>query len=203
MKKLLLILLPLSMFVLGFKLVNSTVNYSTYSKVSDESKVEWKAWHLGKTGERYGIVKLKSGKLNLKDGKLYSGKFIMDILNLTVENFDDDNNEKLMDHLNSMDFFMTDEFPTAKFEITNATPIEGEYNYLLEGNLLIKNVNKNIQFNVNVIQTEKEISLVSEYFEVDRTDWGLNYHTESSVGIPVDYLIANEIAFKIHLKLTK
>ncbi len=203
MKKLLYIFLPLCLFTLGFQLANNKSSYTTYSKLSDDSKIEWKAWHLGKTGERYGIVKLKSGKLNLKEGKLHSGKFIMDIKNLTVENFKDNKNEKLMGHLNSADFFKTDEFPTAKFEITNTTQIEGDFDYLLEGNLMIKNVNKNIQFKVNVNQTESEISLVSEYFEIDRTDWGLTYNAEGTEGVLADYIIANEIGFKIHLKLTK
>ena len=203
MKKLLYLISPLCIFALGFQLSNTKTNYTTYNKLSNESEIEWKAWHLGRTGERYGIVKIKTGKLNLKDGKLHSGKFIMDIKNLTVENFKDDKNEKLMMHLNSADFFKTDSFPTAKFEITDATPITGKFNYLLEGNLLIKNVNKNIKFSINLTQSRDEISLVSEYFEIDRRDWGLTYNAEGTEGVLADYIIMNEIGFKINLRLTK
>jgi len=177
----------------------------TYDVLGDHNHVDWKAWHLGKTGERFGTVVLSAAKASVNEGALVAGKFVLDLTALTVENFGDDTaqNEKLRGHLTSGDFFLTDSFPTATFEITNVDTTSGDFNSIVTGNLTIKGVSKSISFKSNVEITEDAVSIASETFEVNREDWGLSYHNEGSVGVPADYLIANEIAFTIHANLTK
>ena len=177
----------------------------TYNVLGDHNHVDWKAWHLGKTGERYGKVSLQDAEASVNEGSLVGGKFVMDLTALTVENFGDDTaqNEKLKGHLTSGDFFLTDSFPTATFEITNVDTTSGDFNSVLTGNLTIKGVSKSISFKSNVEITKEAVSIASETFEVNREDWGLTYHNEGTVGVPADYLIANEIAFTIHANMTK
>lgn len=177
----------------------------TYSTLGDHNHVDWKAWHLGKTGERFGKVMIKDAEASVNDGALAGGKFVLDLTSLTVENFGEDTaqNEKLRGHLTSGDFFLTDTFPTATFEITSVDSTAGDYNSSISGNLTIKGISKNITFNANVEVTEENVSISSETFEVNREDWGLTYHNEGTAGVPVDYLIANEIAFTIHASLAK
>lgn len=177
----------------------------TYNVLGDHNHVDWKAWHLGKTGERFGKVTLESAEASVNEGALVGGKFVLDLTALTVENFGDDTvqNDKLRGHLTSGDFFLTDSFPTATFEITSVDTTSGDYNSVVTGNLTIKGVSKSISFNSNVEITEDALSISSETFEVNREDWGLTYHNEGTVGVPADYLIAKEIAFTIHSNLTK
>jgi polyisoprenoid-binding protein YceI len=177
----------------------------TYNVLGDHNHVDWKAWHLGKTGERFGKVSLQNAEASVNDGSLVGGKFVMDLTALTVENFGDDTaqNEKLKGHLTSGDFFLTDSFPTATFEITGVDTTSGDFNSVLTGNLTIKGLSKSISFKSNVDITVDAISIASETFEVNREDWGLTYHNEGTVGVPADYLIANEIAFTIHANMTK
>ncbi|MDB4088540.1 YceI family protein [Flavobacteriales bacterium] len=177
----------------------------TYNVLADHNHVDWKAWHLGKTGERYGKVTLESAEASVNEGSLVGGKFVLDLTALTVENFGDDTaqNDKLRGHLTSGDFFLTDSFPTATFEITGVDTTSGDFNSVVTGNLTIKGVSKSISFKSNVEIAEDAISISSETFEVNREDWGLSYHNEGTVGVPADYLIANEIAFTIHSNLTK
>jgi polyisoprenoid-binding protein YceI len=177
----------------------------TYNVLGDHNHVDWKAWHLGKTGERYGKVSLQDAEASVNEGSLVGGKFVMDLTALTVENFGDDTaqNEKLKGHLTSGDFFLTDSFPTAIFEITGVDTTSGDFNSVLTGNLTIKGVSKSISFKSNVEITKDAVSIASETFEVNREDWGLTYHNEGTVGVPADYLIANEIAFTIHANMTK
>lgn len=178
---------------------------ATYSTLGDHNHVDWKAWHLGKTGERFGSVMLVSGEALVNEGVLAGGNFVMDIAGLTVTNFGADTaqNEKLRGHLTNADFFLTDSFPTATFEIVSVDTMSGDFNSKINGNLTIKGISKNISFNANVQITENLVALTSENFEVNREDWGLTYNAEGTAGVPVDYLIAKEIAFTIHAEVTK
>ena len=178
---------------------------ATYSTLGDHNHVDWKAWHLAKTGERSGSVMLTSAEASVNEGMLAGGKFVLDIAGLTVTNFGDDTaqNEKLRGHLTNEDFFLTDSFPTATFEITSVDTMAGDFNSKINGNLTIKGITKNISFNANVDITDDAVALTSETFEVNREDWGLTYNAEGTAGVPVDYLIANEIAFTIHANVTK
>ena len=64
-------------------------------------------------------------------------------------------------------------------------------------------MNKNIKIKVNYIQTKNGIELNSKTFEIDRRDWELTYNTKGTSGIAANYIIANEIAFKVNLKMSK
>ena len=185
--------------------VTETAITATYSTLGDHNHVDWKAWHLGKTGERSGSVMLKDAEVSVNEGVLAGGKFVLDIAGLTVTNFGEDTaqNEKLRGHLASGDFFLTDSFPTAEFEITSVDTMSGDFNSKVSGNLTIKGISKNITFNANVEIAENAVTVSSETFEVNREDWGLTYNAEGTAGVPVDYLISNEIAFTIHANVTK
>ena len=71
------------------------------------------------------------------------------------------------------------------------------------GNLTMLDVTKSITINANVKVSENEVSVKSEDFKINRTDWGLSYNTEGTAGVPVDYLIANDIGFTIDVTITK
>lgn len=124
---------------------------------------------------------------------------------LTVENFPEGSSQiaKLKGHLQSADFFNISKYPTAKFELTNLEKTTGNFNSKVTGNLTIKDVTKSISFNANIKISSTEVSIQSEDFSVNRTDWGLSYNTEGTAGVPVDYLIANNIGFTINVILKK
>ncbi len=178
---------------------------ATYSTLGDHNHVDWKAWHLAKTGERSGSVMLTSAEASVNEGMLAGGKFVLDIAGLTVTNFGDDTaqNEKLRGHLVNEDFFLTDSFPTATFEITSVDTMSGDFNSKISGNLTIKGVSKNISFNAKTEITEEAVSIASAPFEINRADWGLTYNTEGAEGVIADYAIMNEIEFTIHANVTK
>ena len=46
---------------------------ATYSTLGDHNHVDWKAWHLAKTGERSGSVMLKSAEASVNEGMLAGG----------------------------------------------------------------------------------------------------------------------------------
>ena len=177
----------------------------TYNVLGDHNHVDWKAWHLLRTKERSGNVSISEAEVSVNEGVLAGGKFELDLAGLQVTGFGDDtaSNEKLRVHLTNKDFFLTDSFPTATFEITSVDTMSGDFNTKISGNLTIKGITKNITFNAMTEITKEAVSISSESFEIDRSNWELTYNTEGAEGVIADYAIMNEISFTLHAILTK
>lgn len=177
----------------------------TFTTVANGS-LSWKASHLGGAQPRFGKIYYKEAKVLVNSGTITNATFTIDMSTLTVESFPKGAEEigKLTGHLKSADFFNIEKYPSSKFELTNLKTITGDFNtVIVTGNLTILDVSKSISFNANVNVSDTEVSIKSENFSVDRTDWGLTYNVEGSVGVPVDYLIANDIGFVIDVTLKK
>lgn len=164
------------------------------------SRIEWKGFKVLKTENtsHFGTIKFESGDVTVKDGKLESGKFVADMSTLTSVDLKDDaeNLNKFNGHLKSGDFFETDKFPTASYEITKVTPnSQGDYNTLLDGNLTIKGITKPVQFNANVLVKEGEISIATEPKDIMREDFGVKFQMPLANG-----LIKDEVNIQILIK---
>ncbi len=185
--------------------IEKTDETVTYNKIKDGSYMEWRASHLGGVSRRFGKVFFKDATLLVNNGNLTNAEVIVDMNSLTVENFEEgsEDKENLTGHLKGEDFFNVEKYPTSKFELTGVEKTEGDFNSLVTGNLTILDVTKSITFKANISINENEVSVISEDFSIDRTEWGLTYHVEGSEGVPVDYLIANDIGFTINLTVTK
>ncbi len=180
-------------------------NSNNYNKIKSGSVVKWRASHLGGTNKRFGNVFLKSAEVSVNKNQIANAKILIDMNSLTVESFPTGSDEKrdLTKHLKSGDFFDVQKYPVSKFELTGIKKISGDYNSELTGNLTIKDITKSISFKANVNVDDDAISIKSEDFSVDRTDWNLKYHMKGSPGIPVNYLISNDIGFTIDATITK
>ena len=185
--------------------VKTEASGTKYSTIKEGSHLEWRASHLGGLEPRFGKVSLQSATVTVDDNKLATAKIIVDLASLTVENFEADEEKatKLSGHLLSADFFNTEEFPTSSFELTQIQTIEGDFNSNVTGNLTILDVTKSITFSANIKISDTEISINSEDFSVDRSNWGLTYNAEGTEGVPTNYLIADEVGFTINVTLTK
>ncbi len=171
-----------------------------------ESCVQWRAWHYGGVGERFGKIYLSSVSALINDGELSNLKVVIDMKSLTVDNFspeEDEKRVKLTGHLQSEDFFDVEKNPIAIFEMTSIEDATGEFNSSITGNLTINGVTKNIIFNANVEVLEDKVSIHSEDFIVNRNDWGLSYHSEGSEGVPLDYIISDDIGFTVNVEIKK
>ena len=178
---------------------------TVFKNVKDNSFVSWRSSHLGGVQPRFGKIQLGASSFFVNSGKLSNATINIDMSSLTVENFPEGAEEKgkLTGHLLSADFFNIAKYPTSKFELTNIATTEGEFNSKVTGNLTILDATKSITFNANVNVSANGVSVKSEDFKVNRTDWGLTYNTEGTAGVPVDYLITNDIGFTIDISATK
>lgn len=183
----------------------TTNKTQTYANFKDSSHLNWRASHLGGVQPRFGKIGLKSVKFSVNNNKLSNATVLIDMNSLIVESFPKGSDQiaKLVGHLKSDDFFKIEKYPTSKFEITNVVETSGEYNAKVTGNLTILETTKSISFNANIKVSDAEVSLQSEDFSINRTDWKLTYNTEGTVGVPKDYIIANNIGFTINIIATR
>jgi len=180
--------------------VEVSKNESTvvYNKINSASFLDWRASHLGGVKPRYGKVYVKNAEILVNNDQITNASIEIDMTTFTVDNFEDEETKnKLTGHLQSDDFFQISSYPISKFELTNVEESDGDFNAVVTGNLTILDVTKSITFNANIAVSADEVSIKSEDFVVNRTDWGLVYNTEGTEGVPVDYLISNDIGFTI------
>ena len=184
--------------------VTATETTQTYAKVAEGSHIDWRASHLGGVQPRYGKMMLKGAEVMTTDNIVTNAKVVLDMNNFTVDSFEDQESiDKLTGHLKSDDFFKVSAHPTSTFELASIESQEGDYNSKVTGNLTILGVTKSIAFSANVTVSDASVSIKSEDFVVNRTDWGLTYNTEGTEGVPADYLISNDIGFTIDVTVNK
>jgi hypothetical protein len=102
---------------------------------------------------------------------------------------------------NANDFFNTKSFPSSSFEITKATQLlnDENANYIINGNLTIKDVTKQVSFKAQVNENDGMISVTTPQFTIDRTEWGIKYGSSTFFDDLKDKAIGNDIGFQINL----
>jgi len=181
----------------------NTTHTTTYKNIKTGSFLEWRASHLGGIGKRLGKIYYKEATTLVNKGKVTNLDVLIDMPSLTVNNLDKDRAYDLSEHLKHEDFFNTEKHPTSKFELTNLKTIQGEYNSEVTGNLIILDISKSITFKANINITESEVSIQSEDFVIDRSEWGLTYNAEGAKGVPLNYLISDNIGFTVDITTFK
>ncbi|MFC4686688.1 YceI family protein [Epilithonimonas pallida] len=164
------------------------------------SKAEWKGFKVVKSDNtsHIGTLKFESGEVTVKDGKLESGQFVIDMTSIANEDLkDSESNGKLIGHLKSADFFDVEKFPTASFEITKLSeaPAGSDYNTVLDGNLTLKGITKPTTFNANVKIKGSELSIATEPKDINRDEFGIKFQMPAAEG-----LIKNEINVQMKVK---
>jgi polyisoprenoid-binding protein YceI len=143
----------------------------------------------------------------VKEGKLEAGNFTLDMNSITSTDLTDTAMaNKLIGHLKSADFFLTDSFPTAKFEITSVAPATSPDSAQISGNLTIKGVTNGISFPAKVAVSDSTVD-ASARITFNRNDWGITWggsKTDKSImDMLKNNLIKDEISLNVNLKAKK
>lgn len=164
------------------------------------SKIAWKG--TKPTGFHNGTVSLKNGNLIVSEGKVTGGEFVVDMNSILCEDLKaGDGKKDLEDHLKNADFFNVEKFPTSKFTITSVQEKAGKLN--VTGNLQIKDITKSVSFPVTVSENEGVISFKSDTFNIDRTDFGVQYKSKKFFKKLKDKFIDDLIEFSFDVKAKK
>lgn len=158
------------------------------------SKIVWTGKKV--SGTHHGEIQIKSGSVNIEGDKIAGGQFIIDMNTLINKDLEGEWKGKLEGHLKSEEFFNVTKFPEAKLEITQVEG-NGLGMHKASANLTIKDITKNVTFDVNVIEISQDSFKGNADFNIKRADWGITYP-----GKPDD-LISEEINFKVDLDAKK
>lgn len=185
-----------------------------YAVNKDKSDLKWKGYHKGGLNPRYGTLKT-DGSVSVDDnGVVTGGTFVIDIKIIAADESSVDpaasggkTATDLTGHLLSADFFESEVYPTATFEITNVAPFDAttntnvvaDANSLVSGNLTIKGKTVNVTFPAKVTVTGDNVNIFSQ-FAINRQDWGLVYGAE---GDPKDWMISQEVDIELNVNATK
>lgn len=152
-------------------------------------------------GTHTGTFKLTEGNITVDQGNISSGKFTFDIGSMNIIDQDTSYKAKLTGHLLSPDFFDAAKFKTATFEITACEPLTNDTNgtHRISGNLTMKDSTKNVTFTSKVSVTESQLKATAD-FNIDRTQWGLFYGNDKSLG---DKFIYPEVKIKFDITANK
>ena len=150
--------------------------------VTEKSRIDW----IGsKAGDFHtGTFALKSGSVQIDNGKLTGGSFVIDLANLKVT---DGAGDRLAGHLKSADFFDVAKFGEATYTISSVN-YTSDTNCEINGNLSLKGASIPVKFNANIRSASEKGFFGQAYFSVDRTTFGILYKGPS-----------NDVQLAIHL----
>lgn len=166
-------------------------------KVNNEkSTIDW----IGRkvTGAHNGTIGVKEGNFRFEDGKPASGKFVIDTRSIKILDIEDaETNTQFANHLASDDFFNSEQFPEAFFEITHTEP--GDQNqYYVTGDLTIKGITHSIDTSLQIVTTDNTFALDAKIV-VDRTKFNIKFRSSNFFTNLGDTLIYNNFDLNIHL----
>tara|TARA_R110002050_G_scaffold33007_2_gene84438 strand:+ start:19334 stop:20011 length:678 start_codon:yes stop_codon:yes gene_type:complete len=155
----------------------------------EKSYIEWYGNMVGMY-EHSGRVRFNEGSLVLEDMNIKRGDFIVEMN--TIESTDSDDlyedasREDLVNHLKSGDFFYTQQFPSAMFELINHKGSE------INGLLTIKGVTKPVTVTDVEVGVRENLIKVFGTLVFDRREFDVHFE------YPVkDMVISNDIELDI------
>ncbi|WP_449397856.1 YceI family protein [Chryseobacterium wanjuense] len=175
------------------------------------SVVNWKAFHKGGFAPRWGTISVKSGELNVENGQVAAGNFIIDMNSIKVDPASVTEKDKkpadLEAHLKNPDFFDTAKNPTSDFKITSVADLKeapkdavAGANKTVSGNLTLSGKTVNVTFPAKVDVVDNSASIQAK-FTVNRADWGIKFGT--SEADPAEWGISKDIEIAVDVKAKK
>jgi len=164
------------------------------------SVAEWMGRNL--FNRHAGTVQLGPGTIDVKDGLLAGGHLTVDMTTLRCTDITDRAlNAHLVAHLKSDDFFSTEKYPIAEFDILAATfdpaVTAGEPNYQIKGEFTLRGVTKPLDLPAVVARKTEGAFTAQARLDIDRTSWGAVYGSAKFFGRLGQHLV-NDV---VHLYL--
>jgi polyisoprenoid-binding protein YceI len=168
-----------------------------FNILGSQSTIDWVGRKV--TGAHNGTIAIKKGALLFTNDQLSGGRFVIDTRSITILDVTDPiTNAQFAGHLASDDFFSSEQYPEATFEITHVEP-RGNGFYRVEGNLTIKGITHSIRFDAQVNRSGDRVT-ASGIITVDRTKFGIKFRSGNFFQNLGDTLIYND--FELHTRLT-
>ena len=156
--------------------------------------IRWYGEELtGKT--HFGNLSFKEGQIELQDGLIIGGTFVVNMTSLSVEDLSGGAKARLEGHLRSDDFFSVDKYPEATLKITQKAKVEGDVQKLY-GELTIKGIKHPVNF--SIILGDKKTAIANLTF--DRSKYNVRFRSGSFFENLGDKLILDDIRMEVSLQ---
>jgi polyisoprenoid-binding protein YceI len=175
--------------------VAATATAQSYTVEPSKSVLKWSGKKIGK--EHFGNINLKEGKFEVKNNKVASGKFIIDMTSITDEDMQGEWADKLVGHLKSDDFFGTANYPEAILVLKESTKlVNGKAK--VKADLTIKGTTHPVEFEAT--QTGNEFNASVTF---DRSLYNVRYGSGKFFDDLGDKAIYDDITIEVKLIATK
>jgi len=163
-----------------------------------QSSISWNC------GQHFGCILIDTGYVEVINNDPVGGKFFIDLNSLYVEDIEHELLRlTLANVIKSHEFFDAGHYPNIVFLIEKLIEIDDNF-YNVAGQLTIKNMTLPVNFNCEINIEDDSISVYSEYFGIDRTEWGINYLSKKFDPEEKEQMhVPDIIEFLIHLKAKK
>ena len=159
-----------------------------------QSNIRWYGEELtGKT--HFGNLSFKEAQIDLQDGVITGGNFVVDMTSLTVEDLSGGGKTKLEGHLRSDDFFSVEKNPMATLKITQKAKVDGS-TQTLYGELTIKAIKHPIDCTITLGDNKTAVAKMT----FDRSKYNVRFRSGSFFENLGDKLILDDIRMEVSLK---
>ncbi|MDF9794835.1 polyisoprenoid-binding protein YceI [Catalinimonas alkaloidigena] len=189
----------------------------TYGLDLSQSELMWNGFKP--TGQHYGTIAIEDGAIAVENDEVVGGSFTVNLNEIDVQDLEGEDRDKLTGHLKSKDFFHVEQYPTAKFVITDVNSYSGttasteendnmavkvndeevsEYKlenptHMVTGNLSMRDTTLSITFPAQINITNDQVTAEAK-FNIDRTKWNVSYNDEGDpVRVAKDKFIYNTV----------
>lgn len=160
-----------------------------------KSELVWSGKKVLVPSSHHGTMKVKSGTVAVKDGKLTEFKIVADMTSIVDKDLSGSHKTKLEGHLKSDDFFGVAKYPTSEFVSTSVTPVSGKSGqYMVKGNLTIKGKTHPLSF--TAMTKSSPYRHIAADFSFDRSKYDVRYGSGKFFSNLGDKVIADAIGIK-------
>ncbi|SUZ50866.1 uncharacterized protein METZ01_LOCUS3720 [marine metagenome] len=178
-----------SLFTILF-LVSFFINAQNLRLKTDKSTLKWTGKQIT-TKTHFGSLKFKSGNITFENGIISSGKFLVDMTSLLVEDLQGNYKQKLEGHLKSDDFFSVEKFNESSLTILSSSKNDSGLD--VNGSLTIKGITLPIKFKLEDLEMDQEEVRWKGVLTFDRSKYNVRFRSGSFFQNLGDKLILDEI----------
>ena len=178
-----------SFFTILF-LVSFFINAQNLHLKTDKSTLKWTGKQIT-TKTHFGSLKFESGNITFENGIISSGKFLVDMTSLLVEDLQGNYKQKLEGHLKSDDFFSFYMFNESSLTILSSSKNDSGLD--VNGSLTIKGITLPIKFKLEDLEMDQEEVRWKGVLTFDRSKYNVRFRSGSFFQNLGDKLILDEI----------
>ncbi len=181
-----------NLFIIFFLLINFELFSQNYGIDLERSKIKWTGKEIT-TSSHYGTLKFVDGEINIKQ-EAVTGKVIVDMESLSVDDLTGGSKARLEGHLRSDDFFSVGSHKSSTIEVKSSKK-NGD-NFDVDGVLTIKGISHPISFILNI-----DDKVAKSKLTFDRSKYDVRFRSGSFFENLGDKLILDDIELEVELYL--